>query len=173
MWEAASTVHLSVCFTSVSIGVSGGGAKIVFIRRRFIFYLNINFIHRSQCHFNWLCINVYFSMLSHDYIVFWSLCSVMLSSYCSRAPRRASKWEAEEGLTSVFPCCFCVIAALISYQQNCDDFDFRHGFDRNLRVAWETNLYSIFQRLLVWCFTLVLQNHNHQPKQPQVQDCSA
>lgn len=28
--------------------------------------------------------------------------------------------------------------------------------------------HPFFQWLLVWCFTLVLNNHNHQPKQPQI-----
>lgn len=75
---------------------------------KFIFYLNINFIHHSQCHLNLIraCINIYFSMFSHT--SFWSLYSVMLSSYCSR------------GRTNPPPCVFMFV--FHSCWNSCTDY---------------------------------------------------
>lgn len=72
-----------MCFTSVSISVSGWGegrgAKSGCFENFLLyfllyFYLKINFIHHPQCHFNviqakWLCTGIYFSTLGHNYIV--------------------------------------------------------------------------------------------------------
>lgn len=164
----------------VSISVGEGDAKIgCQFEMLFVYlYLNINFIHHLQCHFNFIrakwplykhlffYVHSWLYHFDHCHYIWWC---------CPATVADASKCEAEEGLTCSFHVVFhCVgIAALSSCQplwwlsDYCHCFDFLH---KTFYPEVSTNLYTcrlFCQWLLVWCFTLVLNYHNHQPKQPQ------
>lgn len=93
-------------------------------------------------------------MFSHFFTSHWSSppCLVRLFSHCSRA---ASGCEEQKGLTRMFFVLRCTERLLTTASSL---WIFLH--------CW-VSLLLFCQRLQVWCFTLVLNNHNCQPRQPQ------
>lgn len=123
-------------------------------------YWNIHFIRHSQCHFNFGAKRP----RTNHYIILRSLSlySVMRSSCCCRG-------GFKRGIGGKNKMCFhvvlhCVgIAALSSFPCFLTFFFLlKSCIYRSMDSPSHSSSLSV-----VWCSTLVLNNHNHQPKQPQ------